>query len=126
MKEMKYGITKRVSVLDQGEIGGYGYAILSLGTHPVAYVEIPNGHPVYKKNYHDVDLDVHGGLTYSGNAYWKEDDGSFWLGWDYAHAGDYTSFGYNTSKSKKWTTSEIRDEVLSVIKKLEKIWEVRE
>lgn len=79
-----------------------------------------------KKNYHDADLDVHGGLTYSGEAYWKEDDGSFWLGWDYAHAGDYTSFGYNTSKSKKWTTSEIRDEVLSVIKQLEKKWEVRE
>ncbi|MCM1556902.1 MAG: hypothetical protein NC087_05135 [Anaeroplasma bactoclasticum] len=119
MNEMKYDITRRVTILDQGKIGIHRYAILSLGTHPVAYVEIPSNHPVFKKHYSDIEIEVHGGLTYGGDAYWIEDDGSFWIGWDYAHVGDYTSLCYNSPDSKKWTTSEIYDDVLSVIKQLE-------
>jgi hypothetical protein len=48
--------------------------------HLCGYVTVPFGHPAHGKGYDEVDLDVHGGLTFS-------DSGKF--GFDCAHAGDY-------------------------------------
>ena len=65
-----------------------------------AYLGLPSDHPLAGKDYEEVDdkLDVHGGLTFSGEASKIINDPSFWqyylFGWDYAHAGDY-SFYYD-------------------------------
>lgn len=56
--------------------------------HLCGYVVIPEGHYLYEKHYDDIDLDVHGGLTYSGTNLALEDD--FCIGFDCAHAGDWT------------------------------------
>jgi len=48
--------------------------------HLCGYIYLPESHPDYGKTYHDLDVDVHGGLTFS-------EDGKF--GFDCAHAGDY-------------------------------------
>lgn len=48
------------------------------------YVSIQEGHPLYGKHYDEVDLAVHGGLTFSG-----EEDGLWWFGFDCCHAWDY-------------------------------------
>ena len=41
MKEMIYQATQKREILDTGYCFGLLYYILSLGTHPVAYIKIP-------------------------------------------------------------------------------------
>ena len=123
MKEMTYGINRKIEVLDTGFCFGLLYYILSLGTHPVAYIKIPKEHKLYEKDYDeiykDINIEVHGGLTYSANHLWiseKQKIDGWFIGWDYAHYGDYA--GYEEmmpvelrTGGKKWTTQEIQEEV---------------
>lgn len=140
MKEMVYQDTrlKTPILLGSGNIGDYQYIILSHGTHPCAYISIPKSHKYYKKKYkklpHSNDVSVHGGITFAEKMLLvgkTENDDTVWLkghwiGWDYAHCGDY--IGHNfffdmysifNEESKKWTTAEILEDVKSVIKQLE-------
>ena len=62
------------------------------------YVIIPEGHPLHGRHYDDIDVDVHGGLTWSESAKgldWpeiKEEDKSGWVvGFDTAHYKDSLS-----------------------------------
>jgi hypothetical protein len=51
------------------------------------YVAIPKGHRVWGKGYDDVDVDVHGGLTYAN----EDKETSEWVfGFDCTHAGDFS------------------------------------
>lgn len=62
------------------------------------YVGVYSGHALYEKNYNDVNLDAHGGLTFSDHCH---EGGSichlpepgepepWWFGFDTAHAGDF-------------------------------------
>ena len=59
------------------------------------YVAIPPEHPHYMQDYNNIeDIEVHGGLTYSGPApdnvgkLTKEQRRLWWLGFDTAHAQD--------------------------------------
>lgn len=60
------------------------------------YVGVPREHPCYGKPYDDVDVDVHGGLTYSSQCSGYichvpqagMPDDVWWLGFDAGHAGD--------------------------------------
>lgn len=128
MKEMIYQEDRKIELLDKGTCFGYEYYILNLGTHPTAYVKIPEPHPLYEKKYHDIYsyFDVNGGLTYSDNylriSDTEEIEGWF-IGWDYAHYGDY--FGgekmfpkYHRIGGKRWTTEEIIEEAVGVCRKL--------
>lgn len=126
MKEMVY-TANRISppdILDAGEYKGYEYAILNLGYHPCAYVGIPKGHSLYKKEYSQASYEIscHGGFTYAAKglvAVGMMKD-KWVLGWDYAHAYDYAGYNinfpeYDFSFEKKWTTEEILNEVHDVI-----------
>lgn len=55
---------------------------------PCGYVGLPKEHPYFGKHYDDVDdIEVHGGLTFSGR--WEEfHDDLWWLGFDCGHAWD--------------------------------------
>ena len=67
------------------------------------YVGVAEGHPAYAKKYCDVDVEVHGGLTFSapcrpGSSESRdichvlapgEPDHVWWLGFDCAHWDDY-------------------------------------
>lgn len=57
--------------------------------HRCGYVGLPQGHPSYGKRYEDIDVEVHGGLTFSG---WDVEgftaDQLWWVGFDCLHAGD--------------------------------------
>ena len=108
MKEMIYKEQCYV-ILDQGEYKGRKYFIISYGAYPCAYVE-------NKENYDYDDLEnlnVHGGVTFNGS---KEN--THVIGWDYGHCCDYVSYLPNVD-GKKWTTSEIKEEVFDVIDQLE-------
>lgn len=57
--------------------------------HLNGYVALPKGHPWYGKGYDDIDVEVHGGLTFAreGNGHeWER--GYWWVGFDCAHAWD--------------------------------------
>jgi len=95
MKEMVYTSERKREVLDTGYFHGFFYYILNLGTHPTAYIRIPESHSCYKKDYDEIDIDVHGGLTYAKDYLHVENNvkmEGWFIGWDYAHAGDYMGY----------------------------------
>lgn len=61
------------------------------------YVAVPESHPAYKKDYDDIDVSVHGGLTYADthlpvkgeNNGGEMFDPMWWLGFDCAHLDDF-------------------------------------
>ena len=122
MKEMKYKKFRDLTVLDKGDYKGFNYAIVSYGTHPCCYVFLPKGHKFYGKNYDEIDIVCHWGVTFS------EADLGFnpivlndtWIiGWDYAHCEDYTGYYDDIYEHlKKWTTKELQQEVFDVIEQL--------
>lgn len=70
-----------------------GYRLLAV-KHPrmghwCGYVGVPDTHEYHGKDYDDVPVEVHGGLTYaSDRAPRKDPDGLWYLGFDCAHCGD--------------------------------------
>ena len=125
MKEMIYQAERKIEVLDTGTCFGFFYWILNLGTHPTAYIKIPRRHKCYGKIYDDIDIEVHGGLTYSRDYLYINEtqklEGWF-IGWDYAHCYDYAGY-YNKKDGslynlKRWTTEEIREEVYKACEQL--------
>lgn len=101
-----------------GKYRGLSYIIASCGTHPVAYVKIPKDHYFYRAKDREILYEFpapcHGGITFVGTPStidyaFVEDD--IWLGWDYAHAGDFYREGYG----KKWTIKEIYEEVKNFV-----------
>ena len=136
MKKMVYKkLQKGKEILDKGEYLGFKYIILSLSTHPCAYVFIDKENELCGKSYDDIhdmiNLKVHGGLTFSSNRIINVIEYSdkykcntlqrikydWIIGWDYNHLGDYhTMFG--SLSDKKWTTEEIQNEVHRVINQL--------
>lgn len=68
-----------------------------LGGHWCGYAAVPPGHPLHGRGYSDIDVDVHGGLTYANPCggpichvpHPGEPDDVWWFGFDCAHAYDY-------------------------------------
>lgn len=133
MKEMVYkqfdeNGQKIIDMLDEGVYNDFHYAIVSYGTHPCAYVEIPEGHGLYDISDEDelVNIDCHGGITYvSKTGLIRPSNKNYrdgcWIGWDYAHCMDYYCSPYNFeffNEGKKWTTKEIFEDVKNVIEQL--------
>ena len=110
MKEMIYGDAHKEELLTKGKYNGISYYVISYGTHPCAYLGFSEDSEFFKKNYMDVNIDCHGGLTFSGQKDFINEQ-EWLLGWDYAHFGDQCSF----MEGRKWTTAEIVQEIMGVI-----------
>ena len=136
MKEMVYKKRQKgKEILDKGEYLGFKYIILSLSTHPCAYICIDKDNELYGKFYDDIhdmiSLNVHGGLTFSDNRIINVIEYSdkykcdtlqrftydWIIGWDYNHLYDYNTM-FGSYSDKKWTTKEIQNEVFNVINQL--------
>lgn len=99
---------------------GYEYRIIDGYSCPLAYVKVPKSHPLYKVDYRDNDefdklsYTPHDYFTYSGDRF--DNDGEWWLGWDYGHCGDYweTPGGF-VCNGKRWSREEIEAECKAVI-----------
>ena len=132
MKEMVYKNRKKFGsiILDEGFYKNYEYFIINRHTHPCSYVCIDNKSVFFKKEYNEIPLECHGGLTYSEPVIhsvmqysdkYKCDinttiDREWVIGWDYAHFEDY--MGYEDpffNKGKRWTTLQLKEEVEQVI-----------
>ena len=80
----------------QWEYKGYRCAVLFQPMcHRCGYVEIPKSSKYFNVDYDNIPIDVHGGLTY-GRDYLlevsKQEDGTYWIGWDYAHYMDCNDY----------------------------------
>lgn len=136
-------------VVEEGEVEGFYYIIKSVGGYPCAYVGkrrmlegIMDEGMIEDYGFEGDNMkklwlviDVHGALTYSyqsptpdkklprGISYMEGLNPNLdWIGWDYAHYGDYIAgslFQELYPDAYKWTLDEIRDEVRSVIKQLQ-------
>ena len=123
IKPMIYQTDRKIELLYKDKYKNYNYYILNLGTHPTAYIEIPKGNSLYEKHYDDIDILVHGGLTYSDHSLMMITSENWYIGWDYAHYDDYMTFMEDIYKDlkmplHKWTTEEIIEECKNVIEQI--------
>ena len=107
--EMNYSReTRYVGPLATGATNGVEWIVLNLGTHPCTYLNV-EGTKYENTRYDEIPISVHGGLTFSGKLDCHPN--AVWIGWDYAHCGDYnprlTSLG-----GHKWTTDELIQEAI--------------
>lgn len=113
-------------VLHEEDIDGYKIIIASLGTHPVAYIGLPKDHVLNNIGYFELSNQeyygsVNGGFTYGGHGVNKLYEEVWFLGWDYAHFGDYYCHSLMSNKAstdKKWTTKEIYKECIKELNNL--------
>lgn len=72
----------KMTVVDSGVESGIRWTTCEAPLYGAVngYVQIPEGHPWHGKSYDDIDVDVHGGLTYGCGE---------WIGFDCMHCGDY-------------------------------------
>ncbi len=127
IKEIIYRNKLVTELLGFGVYNGYEYAIVSRGTPPCAYVRLTKDHIYYGEDYDKIPVDCHCGLTYADSCIDVLPERSgWWIGWDYGHCCDYAGYmkspewsDIDTSHYKKWTSSEIFEEVKQVIEQLE-------
>lgn len=120
---------KRLFILAYGEIDDRHFFILNVGgNHPTAYVE------VFDETTNIDNIDVHGGITFGPESLSYVKKGCqdvdekvknaldyTYIGWDYAHLGDYTaSTLFPEEDNKKWSVDEILDDVMKVLDQLDK------
>ena len=117
LKEMVYGGRCDGDILADGTYNGHEVRVISYGTHPCCYVKLDKDNKYYGKEWHDVMLDVHGGITFSeevsGEQRWSD---GWWVGWDYAHLGDCY---YPIDDGLKYTTEMLVEDIKNVVKQLD-------
>lgn len=76
------------------------------------YVLVPDGHEFHGKSYYDIDVSVHGGLTFSEVISQGDDFGwrqGHWIGFDTAHYGD---------NLKRWPKSAVFEETMMLFNQI--------
>lgn len=122
-------------IIASGEHRGVRFYICNInGMHPTAYLRIPKGKPLHGAEYDYANdfIEVHWGFTYASDGLFgvENDDDSWFLGWDYGHAGDFAGYylrhpdDYLATHSHKWTTDEIIKECGEVCEELAKLWRI--
>lgn len=80
------------------------------------YVKIPNSHPAFGKDYESLDINVHGGLSFSDVTLPQYPSEKVWyIGFDCSHAGDlcpamieYFSPHYDVYRTLEFVESELK------------------
>jgi hypothetical protein len=89
---LSIAVNRPDAVLAEGSHAGYQWAVVHNGMgHRCGYVRVPKGHPWHGKGYDDINVEVHGGLTFAepDKPCDKEGaDDAYWVGFDCAHGGD--------------------------------------
>lgn len=119
--EMVYTRTRHDATrIAYGKHKGFSYYVLSLGTHPCAYVDVS---ALSKCGIDTKCIDCHGGITYSCDSLSTVEKKGWFIGWDYAHFEDYTGMipEWFALDFKRWTTREIVEECKKVIDQIVKL-----
>ena len=123
-------VRENPKVLDNSIYRGYEYYIVNRGTHPTAYIKLSKSDKFYGWGYDDLSeiIDTHGGFTYSSDKLSFDDStGNWFIGWDYAHLGDYTGLeifddnDYNLESNEKHSTFKILEDVIDVVNQLKRL-----
>lgn len=100
----------------------YKYVVTSTGgSHPCVYIKFPGIEQV--TSYDDiVSPVVHGGFTFLGESESLPGEG-IWLGWDYAHCGDYIARYSNQYflGEHAWTKKELVDKAVATLTQIRDI-----
>jgi len=108
----------------------YDYYIVSIrGNHPCAYIALEQDDVLYGRDIEDeLPLVVHGGITYcqKGVQFNGVEDNRWIIGWDYAHAGDFTrmlleSDNWGDETGKKYSIGEIMKDIFEMAKFLNEV-----
>lgn len=93
---------------------GYPCAIIrNAGSwHLNGYIGVPVSHPASRRDYEELQLSVHGGITYVEPA---DDNDFWWLGFDCAHGGDWTL--YDPTGTYR-TVTYVRKELVNLARQL--------
>ena len=136
MKPMVYGDHKsKPEILHQEERDNFRIMILSFGTHPCAYIGVPNDSPLVNLDYGLLDnfINVHGGFTFGcqgSDERYPFIAGYYWYGWDYAHLDDWLGCHFEDEwikdlwqaiRPKKWTTEEIYEHCLVALEQFKQL-----
>lgn len=78
------------------------------------YVRVPEAHNCSGKSYDDIDVEVHGGLTFSSKNFPTDDKiikGYYWFGFDCGHAGDIIPYLWKdgTYRTKEYVKNEVTE-----------------
>ena len=124
MKPMVYKRVREVELLHMDNYRGFNYLVVSYGTHPCAYVEIPEGHPYYDMDYDKMPIICHEGLNYYGPIDHKPLGPApikgYYIGWSYDHLYDYMG-RYSDTDDMKYTTAEVALDCIFVINQLAEV-----
>ena len=81
-----------ISIIEkEGSVENFDFAVkLYKDGHRCGYVRIPENHPLYNQDYSKIDVECHGGLTFSKlitieNSFLPK---GFWIGFDCQHCFD--------------------------------------
>lgn len=119
------------TVYEDGHENGVRFIIVR-GPHSLcAYIGVPPDHPLAGRDYDDIPLEVHGGLTFGalgdGEHY---PAGTFWYGWDYGHSQDRPLYDLNHGPpwvwGTGWTPALVRDEIRGVTRDFAKLMRIAE
>ena len=99
---------------------GLSCAVVMGWMHRCGYVRVPPSHPAFGKTYDELDVSVHGGLTFSEiePCTEHEDGQGYWVGFDCGHAGDAITnpekqnfdFLESMMRGHRWTQKEVEAE----------------
>ena len=93
------------------------------------YVAVPKDHPYYGRDYDSIDVDVHGGLTYScpGEALTINTTGIELIEGNISNLKDYYVFGFDTchygDNLMNWSKEAVIAETLKLKRQLEEAYE---
>lgn len=108
----------KMTALDGGTEHGITWATCRAPIYGAVngYAKIPAGHPWHGRNYDDIDVEIHGGLTYGGGE---------WIGFDTVHAGDYWPGMANErfalprfEDDHVWTAAEVAEEAKKLARRV--------
>lgn len=106
---------EKMTALDHGIENGVQWVTCQAPIYGAVngYVKIPTDHHWHGKDYDEIDVEVHGGLTYGGGA-------AGWIGFDTLHSGDIwpgMDRKYLMPPSKRdrhWTPADVAAEARSL------------
>lgn len=93
-----------------------------------AYIGLPESHPLAGKDYDNIPVDCHGGLTFSQKGDGPFPVGYWWYGWDYTHLGDRSFYDLTMKDYPKfgeletaWTIKMIKENMWSTLYDFKKL-----
>lgn len=81
------------------------------------YIKIPKNNILYNKKYQNIDINIHGGLTYSSFNYKgypiKTKNKTYWIGFDCHHADDLYDLNLINSNSELYDIAKNLNDIMT-------------